>query len=126
MGYLNQTNDMSTKKPCLAACEDQLNLVTETSSSFPNSQTFHRREEFCLIVHKLVKTCSTVKRAALTDTYPTLCELLSVIPENEKQSYDAICPNGAWNPEVKIRNMHTLLSLNKSHRYLFYVNKNMF
>ncbi len=34
---------------CLAACEDQVNLVTETSSSFPNSETFHRREEFCLV-----------------------------------------------------------------------------
>lgn len=32
------------KFPCLAACEDQVNLVTETSSAFPNSETFHRRD----------------------------------------------------------------------------------
>ena len=63
------------KKQCLAACKDQLNLVTETSSSFPNSQTFHRREEFCLVLHKLSKTCASVKAAAFTDTYTPLCEL---------------------------------------------------
>ncbi|CAB4060681.1 ASICN [Lepeophtheirus salmonis] len=40
--------DPNNRAPCLAACEDQINLVTETSSTFPNSETFHRREEFCL------------------------------------------------------------------------------
>ena len=66
----------SERKPCLAACEDQVNLVTETSSSFPNSETFHRREEFCLIIIKLLRTCSTMKKAALTDKFPTLCKHL--------------------------------------------------
>ena len=50
-----------TSSPCLAACEDQVNLVTETSSTFPNSETFHRRAEFCLVVRKLLKTCATKK-----------------------------------------------------------------
>ena len=57
--------------PCLAACEDQLNLVTETSSSFPNSETFHRRREFCLVAAKLIHTCRTKKAAALTSHFPT-------------------------------------------------------
>ena len=86
------------RKQCLAACKDQLNLVTETSSSFPNSQTFHRREEFCLILHKLSKTCASVKAAALTDTYPTLCEYIALMPQ--KSDYKDICPKGVWNPEV--------------------------
>ena len=98
---LNGTDTSDSKKECLAACKDQLNLVTETSSSFPNSQTFHRREEFCLVIYKLAKTCSTVKAAALTDTYPTLCEYIALIPEKNKQSYDDICPKGVWNPEVR-------------------------
>ena len=98
---LNGSDTLGSKKQCLAACKDQLNLVTETSSSFPNSQTFHRREEFCLVIYKLAKTCSTVKAAALTDTYPTLCEYLTFIPENKKQSYKDICPKGVWNPEVR-------------------------
>ena len=102
MGILNanQSSGSPVLKPCLAACQDQLNLVTETSSSFPNSQTFHRREEFCLVVQKLVRTCSTVKAAALTDAYPTICEYLSLIPESKKQSFEDICPKGVWNPEV--------------------------
>ena len=90
-------------KTCLAACKDQLNLVTETSSTFPNSQTFHRREEFCLVVHKLVKTCSSVKAAALTDTYPTMCEYLSLIPKGKRQNFTDICPKGVWNPEVRTK-----------------------
>ena len=93
------------RKQCLAACKDQLNLVTETSSSFPNSQTFHRREEFCLILHKLSKTCASVKAAALTDTYPTLCEYIDLMPQ--KSDYKDICPKGVWNPEV-IKNRNGL------------------
>ena len=87
----------STRKPCLAACEDQVNLVTETSSSFPNSETFHRREEFCLIVNKLIRTCSTKKSAALTDKFPYICQHLSMIQNKERK---AICPLGKWNPSV--------------------------
>ncbi len=81
--------------PCLAACEDQvgekglthvqlkfkclstsssyrlqLNLVTETSSSFPNSETFHRRKEFCLVVEKLLGTCKTKKARSLANHFP--------------------------------------------------------
>ena len=74
-----QVGDIASEKRsrCLAACEDQVNLVTETSSSFPNSETFHRREEFCLIIKKLLRTCSTVKAAALTDKYPYICTVSS-------------------------------------------------
>ena len=103
MGLLNKTDTSDSRKECLAACKDQLNLVTETSSSFPNSQTFHRREEFCLVVHKLAKTCSTVKAAALTETYPTLCEYFTLLPHEKKQSFGDICPGGVWNPEVRNR-----------------------
>ena len=86
-----------TRKTCLAACEDQVNLVTETSSSFPNSETFHRREEFCLIVNKLLRTCSTKKSAALTDKFPYICQHLSLIQNKERKD---ICPLGKWNPSV--------------------------
>ena len=79
----------SERKPCLAACEDQVNLVTETSSSFPNSETFHRREEFCLIIIKLLRTCSTMKVAALTNKFPTLCKHLRWV----KKSFDGLSIN---------------------------------
>ena len=87
----------SQRRPCLAACEDQVNLVTETSSSFPNAETFHRREEFCLIINKLLRTCSTVKAAALTDKFPFICQHLKMIRNNQKKD---ICPKGYWNPSV--------------------------
>ena len=73
----------------MAACEDQVNLVTETSSSFPNSETFHRREEFCLVIHKLLRTCSTVKAAALTDKFPYICPHLRMMRKAQKKD---ICP----------------------------------
>ena len=85
------------RKPCLAACEDQVNLVTETSSSFPNSETFHRREEFCLVIHKLLRTCSTMKAAALTDKFPYICQHLRIMRKGQKKD---ICPLGYWNPAV--------------------------
>ena len=46
------------------ACERRPQ-VTETSSAFPNTETFHRREEFCLLAKKLVRTCATKKALAL-------------------------------------------------------------
>ena len=85
----------SQRKPCLAACEDQVNLVTETSSTFPNAETFHRREEFCLIVNKLLRTCSTMKAAALTDKFPFICQHLGLM---RNRSPLDICPLGYWNP----------------------------
>ena len=51
---------------CLSGCEDQINSVSVTSSSFPNRETLVRREEFCLTVLKLVKTCNSAKRVLLT------------------------------------------------------------
>lgn len=91
-----QVGDMgSERKACLAACEDQVNLVTETSSTFPNAETFHRREEFCLIIIKLLRTCSTVKAAALTDKFPFICRHLRLI-----KNHSAICPSGYWNPST--------------------------
>ena len=33
---------------CLAACDDQINQVSVTSSMFPNRETFVKHEEFCI------------------------------------------------------------------------------
>ena len=54
---------------CLSGCEDQINSVSVTSSSFPNEGTLVRREEFCLTVLKLVKTCNSAKRVLLEVSY---------------------------------------------------------
>lgn len=54
-------------------------------------------QEFCLIVIKLLRTCSTMKAAALTDKFPHICQHLRLIRNNQKKD---ICPLGYWNPSV--------------------------
>ena len=39
----------------------QLNSVSVTSSHFPNRMTFPLRGDFCVLVRKLMTTCSTKK-----------------------------------------------------------------
>ena len=71
-----------------------MNLVTATSSAFPNSETFHRRAEFCLLARKLIKSCKSKKARALTDHYPHICGHLSSVSGSE----ELICSGGYWNP----------------------------
>ena len=42
-------------KVCLDNCEDQVNDLFVTTSNYPNKKTFKEREEYCLLVKKLVK-----------------------------------------------------------------------
>lgn len=43
-------------KLCLANCEDQINDLFVTTSNYPNKKTFKEREEYCLLVKKLVRS----------------------------------------------------------------------
>ena len=47
-----------------------------TTSVFPNLNTFRHGPEFCELFRKLKSTCSSHKRATLTNRYPKLCETL--------------------------------------------------
>ena len=47
-------NKNKTKK-CLTNCEDQINDLFVTTSNYPNKKTFKEREEFCLLVKKLIR-----------------------------------------------------------------------
>ena len=38
---------------------EQVNAVSVTSSNFPNRETFVEREEFCILVDKLIRTCKS-------------------------------------------------------------------
>ena len=75
----------------MAACEDQVqpqllyfvqsflqvNAVSVTSSHFPNRKTFVEREEFCILVKKLVKSCTKpAKYYVLVKFYPKICEYI--------------------------------------------------
>jgi len=41
-------------KLCLTNCEDQVNDLFVTTSNYPNKKTFKEREEFCLLIRKLL------------------------------------------------------------------------
>ena len=74
----------SSASECLSACHDQVNSVGVTSSDFPNRETFVRREEFCLALNKLRRTCSSEKRIFLEAKFPTVCGNMERIAERIK------------------------------------------
>eukprot|EP00093_Oithona_nana_P005762 05762.XXX_302077_297100_1 [CDS] Oithona nana genome sequencing. len=87
LGRIGQFNVVEGK-PCLAACEDQKNSVSITTSRNFNREIFTRRPEFCLLYEKLQKTCHSWKREALTEKYPDLCSTIREVNESVN-----ICPN---------------------------------
>ena len=56
MGEFNHVQDIISNKTkvCLTNCEDQINELFVTTSNYPNKKTFKEREEFCLLVKKLI------------------------------------------------------------------------
>ncbi|XP_040569382.1 acid-sensing ion channel 4 [Lepeophtheirus salmonis] len=82
MGEFNEVEDIieNKTKPCLTNCEDQINDLFVTTSNYPNKKTFKEREEFCLLVKKLLRTCQGHKRLPLSSEYPNLCSALENIP----------------------------------------------
>ena len=56
MGEFNEVHDIVENKTkiCLTNCEDQINDLFVTTSTYPNKKTFVEREEYCLLVKKLV------------------------------------------------------------------------
>ena len=57
MGEFNHVQDIieNKTKVCLTNCEDQINELFVTTSNYPNKKTFKEREEFCLLVKKLIQ-----------------------------------------------------------------------
>ena len=89
------------RRPCMAACQDQVNAVSVTSSNFPNRETFVEREEFCILVDKLIRTCkSKGKYYVLSKFYPNLCHLLWNIRNftDSKDTQHMMCHHRKWSP----------------------------
>ena len=61
------------RQKCRAACEDQINSMFITTSSYPNRETFQHQEEFCIVTKRLLNKCNSHKRPALDRKYPELC-----------------------------------------------------
>jgi len=99
MGIGNYNRVGPNKDECLAACEDQTNSVSVTSSSFPNSETFVRREEFCLVVKKLERTCKSMKYEMIVKKFPKLCEAIKSVQDGlAEQDKKKFCQNHKWDP----------------------------
>ena len=54
-GSKHQHINKNKTKKCLTNCEDQINDLFVTTSNYPNKKTFKEREEFCLLVKKLIR-----------------------------------------------------------------------
>ncbi len=95
-------------KECLAPCHDQTHQFLVTSSAYPNKQSFHLGDDFCLILGKLRISCANEKRLTLDLEYPTLCQAIDV---SQSLSCDQI---RGMNTSFHDLNETTLASLRKS------------
>lgn len=103
------------KKPCLAACEDQVcvcfsqkkyafnifpqvNSVSVSSSNFPNRETFIKRDDFCILVNKLIKTCTRKKFYVLQKYYPEICKYIWDVRSNATPG--TFCINDEWDTKL--------------------------
>ena len=83
---------------CLSACDDQINSVSVTSSDFPNRETFVRREEFCLTLTKLTKTCASEKKEFLVNKFPNVCVNIDQLMVRLDSLGMVLCENLRWDP----------------------------
>ena len=95
---MNKTGEI-VHQECLAACDDQINNVGVTSSQFPNRETFVKREEFCITLMKLNRTCNSKKRAFLVDKFPSVCANIQNVIDRAKPR--KVCENYKWVREVR-------------------------
>ncbi|TRY72690.1 hypothetical protein TCAL_05397 [Tigriopus californicus] len=98
IGKLNRVGE--NQDECLSACYDQINHVSVTSSDFPNRETFVRREEFCLALQKLNRTCNSEKRAFLIAKFPTVCHNIRVVFQRVSDIGEngSLCRALKWDP----------------------------
>ena len=79
------------QQECLASCEDQINNVGVTSSDFPNRETFVKRDEFCITLRKLNRTCNSEKRAFLIAKFPTVCDNIEDVNQKVLKANGTMC-----------------------------------
>ena len=70
MGLNQAMNDKNKSMTCLQRCEMQDQNLISTQSDYPNWQTFTGRNDFCLILHKVIRVCENpIRRIALENRY---------------------------------------------------------
>ena len=68
-----------------------------TSSDFPNRETFVKREEFCITLTKLNRTCHSEKEVFLVAKFPTVCKNIKSFSEKIRMELNvSICEDMRW------------------------------
>ena len=78
---------------CRSNCEDQINSLFVTTSSYPNRKTLIYREEFCILAKNLLEKCKGPKKKPLEREYPNLCSILHPLTQLDQEKF---CKNNAW------------------------------
>ena len=97
-------DEAGISRPCLAACQDQVNRVHVTNSDFPNRNTFEKREELCLVLLSLDHICESEKKYFLEESLPGVCRNIAKFKGRigGQRGHDDLCVNGEWvDPRLK-------------------------
>ena len=97
IGKYRYVNANGKKMKCRSSCEDQTNKLFVTTSTYPNKNTFHYRDEFCVILNRLLNKCKGVKNISLSERYPNICEDLEPLQDEDPEKY---CHENQWSPDA--------------------------
>jgi hypothetical protein len=93
MGQFDHVEYNGAQVKCRSNCEDQINSLFVTTSSYPNRKTLIYREEFCIVAKRLIEKCEGPKRKPLEREYPNLCTTLEPLTRLDPERF---CTNNAW------------------------------
>ena len=93
MGQFDRVEYKGEKVKCRSNCEDQINSLFVTTSSYPNRKTLIYREEFCIVAKRLIEKCKGPKRKPLEREYPNICSTLEPLSRLDPRRF---CKNNAW------------------------------
>ncbi|TRY74967.1 hypothetical protein TCAL_04960, partial [Tigriopus californicus] len=88
MGQFDHVVYQGKQVKCRSNCEDQINSVFVTSSTYPNKHVFVKRPEFCYTLIRLFKKCNSSKRYPVMRAYPGLCFILEEVDFLESRCQD--------------------------------------
>ena len=93
MGQYDHVEYQGKQVKCRSNCEDQINSLFVTTSSYPNRKTLIYREEFCILAKNLLQKCQGPKKKPLEREYPNLCSIIQPLTQLDPEKF---CKNNAW------------------------------
>ena len=78
---LTKAKDMNDQvKKCRMRCEHQSHITTITSTRYPNRNTIIYREDYCLVIQKVVRACAHETKHDILETYykdTNICDMVT-------------------------------------------------